>query len=177
MSDIIVSKKLGTKEILSADIVAQKINALVQEQFDKYKKNGPYSFTARVKTKLFNPIIKVVCGIEVQDNTVNIKANTKPTFWFFFGLMFVMIPITIPLLIFMWFSQKGLIKQGLENMLNQVDYDLLSQSTANSTKSNNTDSHQKNISALDELERLHKLKIAGAITEHEYEQKKNKLIA
>jgi len=177
MSEIIVTKQFETSENL--DAIIARTQSEIAIQFKKYSSSDPYAFKARVKTKLFNPIVSLKSKISIQIQgdkcTIMITAETKTNVWFWLTLIGAFIPpITgwgMLLVIWMWYSQKKISKVALENALNKVAFD------SSSSVSSNYHSGSYANSKMDVLEKLYKLKVAGAITDQEYQVQKSKLIA
>jgi len=177
MSEIVVTKQFDTNE--SSDAIAARIQSEIALQFDSYSSLLPTTFQARVKTKLFNPIVSLNSRISVQNQegkcTAMITADTKTNGWFWFTLIFMFVPPFIGwgflLIGWMWFSQKKLAKIALENALGKAVFDLLTDACSKAQSGAETNSR------MDTLEKLHKLKVDGAITEQEFKGQKSKLIA
>lgn len=94
-----------------------------------FNKKDSGKFIARVKTRIMNPVAKLVCNYQVQRVSnkikISIDAEQKTTFWFWFTLLLIGgSGVGIAIAIWMYISQKQQCLDDLESCLNRLDNEI-----------------------------------------------------
>jgi hypothetical protein len=181
MSDITVIKQILKNESLENSEIISRLQKSIGKQFDNFKQTGPSTFNARVKTRIFNPIVSIVGNINVIDNgkttTLELNADMKTNAWFWFTILVQFVTPLIGwgllLIWWMWGSQKKKSIKALEDSFEKSIHDLSISGFLGGTQVAN----HNPIDNIEAIENLHQLKVSGALSEEEYQIKKSKLIA
>ena len=131
MSDLTLTATIETEEPVGEEDVRMALARALNEKFDKFafNKQDPQSFSCRVKTKLFNPIVslKGIIQTQIKENRakVLINASVNVNGWFWITILFSL--FFWPLFIvdyWMYATQKNDSYEALRQALNQVEFNL-----------------------------------------------------
>ena len=121
----IITPKSDTK---SETQVKMDLMDVMDAQFDNTKYEVD-EFSARVKTKLFNPIITMTGKIKVAEKNgrikVSLSVDNKLNAWFWFTfLVCCFVPMIFVILIWMFFSQRSTGYEQFSTVLTKLDDDI-----------------------------------------------------
>lgn len=125
MAEIAHSFQIESDENLQEDQIFSEVSNYIQREFNKVNFTVQ-GFTATVKSKLLNPVVKLNGSVDIKVKEkkakVFLNVNAKPNGWFWFevvvGLFF---PVLWVLLGIQWFTQKNKSSELLNHLNNHLD--------------------------------------------------------
>ena len=133
MSELTITKLVESDKEISKEELSKKIEEALNREFSGAKlyedKKGDLRFKARVRTKLFNPIVSIKGPVVINANgkkaKILIDGDTTTNTWFWFtAIVFCFFPILFIAMAFMYFAQKKSSIQSLNKVFDRIEFEL-----------------------------------------------------